>query len=59
MKFNKYSFAILSLLIFFWGCDSFLDRPPLTQANDETAWVSENNLRLYANKFLPDFFIGI
>ncbi len=58
MKFNKYSFAILSLLIFFWGCDSFLDRPPLTQANDETAWVSENNLRLYANKFLPDFFIG-
>src|SRR5690606_74595 len=25
---------------------------------DETAWVTEDNVRLYANKYYPDFFVG-
>lgn len=60
MKFNKYRYTILFFLILFWGwgCDDFLDRPPLTKANDETVWTNEQNIRLYANKFLPEFFVG-
>lgn len=40
------------------GCTEFLDRPPLTDLTDETAWENEDNVRMYANKFYPDFFIG-
>ena len=46
---------ILSLLaaiaLLFTGCDSFLDRPPLTTGTDETYWTSENPVRLFANGF--------
>ncbi len=55
MKFNTYKLFVLTLILFFVGCDDFLDRPPLTQENDETAWKSEHNVRLYANKFYPGF----
>ena len=57
MKF-KYTFILLPLLLIVIGCEDFLDRPPLTNANDETAWTSEDKLRLYANQFYPDFFVG-
>ncbi len=40
------------------GCKKFLDRPPLTSETDETAWTSEEKLRLYANKYYTDFFTG-
>ena len=40
------------------GCKKFLDRPPLTTETDETAWTSEEKLRLYANKYYTDFFDG-
>ncbi|MDQ8006112.1 MAG: RagB/SusD family nutrient uptake outer membrane protein [Pedobacter sp.] len=40
------------------GCKKFLDRPPLTTETDETAWTSEEKLRLYANKYYTDFFTG-
>lgn len=65
--FNKIAFVSL-LLVFVTGCDDFLDRPPLTQENDATAWKTEQNVRLYANKFYsgysegstfyPGFFMG-
>ena len=58
MKLSKITYAIIALSIFVTGCDKFLDRPPLTTEQDETAWVTEDNVRLYANKFLPDFFVG-
>lgn len=48
--------AIIALLI--GGCSDFLDRPPLTSANDETIWTSEENIRLYVNKYYPTFFVG-
>lgn len=58
MKIYRYITVAITCLILLGGCDDFLNRPPLTQMNDETAWDSENNLRLYANKFYPSFFTG-
>ena len=53
---------ILSLLaaiaLLFTGCDSFLDRPPLTTGTDETYWTSENPVRLFANGFYANYFVG-
>jgi len=40
------------------GCKKFLDRPPLTVEIDETAWTSEDKLRLYANQYYTTFFTG-
>lgn len=48
----------LAGLIFTTSCEKLLDRPPLTTMNDENAWTSEDNLRLYANKYYEDFFRG-
>ena len=46
------------MVLLFVGCEDFLDRPPLTSFNDETAWTSEDNVRLYANKYYDTFFTG-
>ncbi|WP_238387162.1 RagB/SusD family nutrient uptake outer membrane protein [Sphingobacterium olei] len=40
------------------SCDKFLDRPQLTGETDGTAWNSEENVRLYANQFYTNFFVG-
>ena len=53
-----YSFFIACAAISFFSCSKVLDRPPLTEIDDETAWTSEVNLRLYANKYYPNFFPG-
>ena len=58
MKYNPYTLLIIGLLLFITGCEDFLDRPPLTVANDETVWTSEDKVRLYANKYYTDFFVG-
>lgn len=42
----------------FSSCEKFLDRPQLTSANDDNAWTTEENVRLYANKYYTDFFEG-
>lgn len=51
-------FFLASLAVSFVGCSKFLDRPQLTQEDDETAWNSEGNIRLYANKYYTSFFPG-
>lgn len=56
MKRNIYLLSLLVLLLA--GCKDFLERPPLTVANDETVWTNEDNVRLYANQYYPDFFSG-
>ena len=53
----KYSIAILTAALMFSSCEKFLDRPQLTSANDETAWTTEENVRLYANKFYAGYTI--
>ena len=40
------------------SCEEFLDRKPLTTMNDENYWTSENNLRLFANGFYSNYFVG-
>jgi hypothetical protein len=54
----KHTILFVFLVIGFTGCKKFLDRPPLTSETDDTAWTSEEKLRLYANKFYTDFFTG-
>lgn len=53
----KYSLFIAAALAL-TSCEKFLDRPQLTEANDETAWTTEENVRLYAAQFYTDFFTG-
>lgn len=57
MKF-KYSTILLTATLMFSSCEKFLDRPQLTSANDDNAWTTEDNVRLYANKYYTDFFEG-
>ncbi|ADQ19069.1 RagB/SusD domain protein [Leadbetterella byssophila DSM 17132] len=35
-----------------------LDRPELTKVNDNTFWKNETDLRLYANDFYVNYFVG-
>src|SRR5690606_37665778 len=55
---KKYFIILFTAVSVFAGCDDFLDRPPLTEMNDQTYWTSENNLRLFANGFYPQYFVG-
>src|SRR5690606_30662077 len=57
MKFI-YSFLTVWMVMTIVGCEDLLDRPPLTELNDETAWTTEENVRLYANKYYTSFFPG-
>lgn len=54
----KFKIAFVFIMIVFAGCKKFLDRPPLASETDDTAWESEEKLRLYANKYYTDFFDG-
>ncbi|MDR0693856.1 MAG: RagB/SusD family nutrient uptake outer membrane protein [Prevotellaceae bacterium] len=56
----KTTIILLSSLILFslTGCEDYLDRPQLTQSNDDNYWTDENKLRLYANGFYPRYFVG-
>ena len=56
---RKYLLAILSLVaLFLASCNHYLDRKSLTTMNDETYWTSEATLRLFANGFYENYFVG-
>jgi hypothetical protein len=56
---KKKVFLIISLItVLSIGCDDFLDRQSLTTMDDATYWTSENNLRLFANGFYQNYFVG-
>lgn len=56
---KKNILILLSIVaLVFSGCDDFLDRPSLTTMNDGNYWTSENNLRLFANGFYSNYFVG-
>ena len=57
---KKYIIILISVVTLgLAGCSSnFLDRPSLTTMNDGNYWTSENNLRLFANGFYPNYFVG-
>jgi uncharacterized protein YozE (UPF0346 family) len=52
--------SIISLTVglVFTSCEDFLDRTSLTTMNDDNYWTSENNVRLFANGFYPNYFVG-
>ncbi len=49
-------FAAVTLVVS--SCDDYLDRPALTTMDDGKYWTSENNLRLFANGFYNNYFVG-
>ncbi len=53
-----YTFLIVFFATTLVGCKKFLDRPQLSSDNDETAWTSEQKVRLYVNEWYPSTFIG-
>lgn len=56
---KKYIFTLLAAAaLVFSSCDDYLDRPSLTEMNDGNYWTSENNLRLFANGFYTNYFVG-
>ncbi len=50
--------SIAAVALFLGACEDFLDRPSLTTMNDQNYWTSENNLRLFANGFYLNYFVG-
>ena len=58
MKKNIYAIIGLISLILLSCNDKLLDRPQLTKFEDENFWRNENDLRMYANEFYPQFFNG-
>ncbi len=59
MKFIKYLYIILASLLFISCNKDVLDRPPLTEVIDgPNFWRNESDVRLYANAFYPQYFVG-
>jgi hypothetical protein len=50
--------ALIMTLIMTTGCEDLLDRPQLNSPYDEIFWSQEENVRLFANEFYPQFFVG-
>ena len=56
---KKYTLILIAVVaLAFTGCKEFLDRPSLTQMNDGNYWTNENNVRLFANGFYANYFVG-
>ncbi|MDF1549807.1 MAG: RagB/SusD family nutrient uptake outer membrane protein, partial [Bacteroidales bacterium] len=56
---KKYLFILLIAVgLVFTSCEDYLDRTSLTTMNDENFWTSENNVRLFANGFYSNYFVG-
>lgn len=56
---KKQIFALLLIVSsLFTGCDDVLDRPELTKPIDTKYWTKESDLRLYANEYYANYFVG-
>lgn len=53
-------YIFLGTSLLFSGCKDLLDRPELTKIEDSegTFWRNENDLRLFANDFYTNYFVG-
>jgi hypothetical protein len=52
-------YALIAAIAMLSACNSdVLDRPELTKVNDGTFWKNETDLRLYANDFYENYFVG-
>jgi starch-binding outer membrane protein, SusD/RagB family len=57
MKYFKF-YSVAACLLFISCNKDVLDRPPLTKIVDEKYWRNEDDIRLYANSFYPNYFNG-
>ncbi len=58
MKKNIFIALTALLALICASCEDILDRPQLNSPTDENFWKSESDLRLYANGFYPNYFVG-
>lgn len=58
MKYIKYLYSLLACLIFLSCNKNVLDRPPLTSFLNDQFWRNEDDVRMYANAFYPQYFNG-
>jgi len=58
MKKSILTFFTGALLVITGCSDNVLDRPQLNDLDDNNYWVSESNLRLFANGYYTNFFSG-
>ncbi|MDY5813547.1 MAG: RagB/SusD family nutrient uptake outer membrane protein [Bacteroides sp.] len=56
---KRYIFTLLSVAsLAFVSCEDILDRPQLNNPQDNKFWRNETDLRLFANDFYPNYFVG-
>ncbi|WDF68924.1 RagB/SusD family nutrient uptake outer membrane protein [Sphingobacterium oryzagri] len=57
---KKITSILLGTAMLFTGCSDLLDRPELNQIEDSESsyWRDENDLRLFANDFYANYFVG-
>lgn len=56
---KKYICTLLTIVaLAFVGCDDILDRPQLDKPIDSNFWRNETDIRLFANDFYPNYFVG-
>lgn len=44
--------------LFMTACSDFLDRPQQTKLTDDIYWRNDEELRLHANDYYPNYFVG-
>src|SRR5690606_37271978 len=57
---KKLTYILLGTSLVLGSCSDLLDRPELNKVTDSEAtfWRNDNDLRLYANDFYPNYFVG-
>lgn len=55
---TKILLLVSTIFLLLSSCNDVLDRPQLTSENDDTYWVNEQNIRLYANEYYAQYFVG-
>jgi hypothetical protein len=58
MKHLKYLYSLLAFVLLLSCNKEVLDRPPLDRISDNNFWRNEDDVRLYANAFYPNYFNG-
>lgn len=58
MNYSKYFYSLLACMTLLSCSKDVLERPPLTTIVDDNYWRNEDDIRLYANSFYPQYFTG-
>src|SRR5687768_9247258 len=58
MKYINYLYSLVICSLILSCSKDVLDRPPLTSYVDDKFWRNEDDVRMYANAFYPNYFNG-